>query len=229
MPEELVEYWDRYLIAVFETGSEQRFDFAFPASDGVRYFQAHLVPEYDIHGNIVSVLGISRDITAQRQAQEELQRSEKRLHIWIENVADIITILDKEGTILYQSPALERVLGWKPEERIKQNVFSSTLVHPEDRQKKRAFFTEVLHSLETTITSTFRMRHKDGSYRFIEARGRNLLTSPDIQSIVATYRDVTEREELEQRKNELHQYGKPRTQNTPHQFKRLYTGPENGT
>ena len=203
MPEELVRYWDRHLSDLFATGTEQMLDFAFPAPDGLRYFQAHLVPEYDIHGNITSALGISRDITAQQQAQQELRRSEKRLHVWIENVADIITILDKEGTILYQSPAIERVLGWKQEERIKQNVFHSALVHPEDRLKKQAFFTNVLHSLESTITSTFRMRHKDGSYRFIEARGRNLLASPDIQSIIATYRDVTEREELEQRKDEF--------------------------
>jgi PAS domain S-box-containing protein len=129
---------------------------------------------------------------------------EKKLHAWMENVADIITILDKDGTILYQSPAIQRILGWEPQERIGQNVFyMDLLVHPEDRQKKQHFFIEVFQSSGETIISIFRMRHKDGSYRFIEASGRNLLGDPDIGSLIATYRDVTEREELEMRKDEF--------------------------
>ena len=60
----------------------------------------------------------------------------------MQNSSDIITALAADGTILYQSPSTERLLGHRPEDRIGRNIFVDRLAHPEDWARKRAFLDE---------------------------------------------------------------------------------------
>ena len=157
------------------------------------------------------------DISAQKQLEENLRRqeqalkeaalearrSEERLHLLIENIADVITIFQADGTITFQSASIEQILGWQPEERIGQNIWQHSIVHPADEQVHQTFFRELQLHPEKTIFGTFRLQHKDGSYRFIEAIGKNLLENAVLQGIITTYRDITERMELELRKDEF--------------------------
>ncbi len=139
-----------------------------------------------------------RDVTGRARAEEALRRSEERFRLLVQNSADILTMFDAEGTILYESPSVERVLGIKPEERVGHNIFRDPITHPDDRAAKRTFFETALSHPGVTVTGQFRLRHKDGSYRDIEAVATNQLDAPAVCGIVANYRDITERKQFEE-------------------------------
>lgn len=113
----------------------------------------------------------------------------------VENALDVITVLDPRGRILFDSPSIETVLGYDPVERLGQSAVS--FVHPEDRDKMLALFSEGVASPDARIPSLARVRHKDGTWRFFEGVGRNLLDDPDVAGVVITQRDVTARRQAD--------------------------------
>lgn len=144
-----------------------------------------------------------RDISDRKRAEAALRDSDARFRSLVQNVSDIIKLLDAGGTILYQSPSVERVLGYPPERRIGSNIFTDPVVHPDDLDRKRRFLAAAVATPDRTVTGEFRLRHADGSWRDIEAVGINLLADPLVGGIVATYRDVTDRKRAEARERFL--------------------------
>jgi two-component system cell cycle sensor histidine kinase/response regulator CckA len=112
----------------------------------------------------------------------------------IQNSSDIITILKADGTICFETPSIERLLGYTPEELVGRNAFD--LVHPDDRQRAMDVFMTVIGNPAAPLTVKFRFRHKDDSWHVIESTGSNQLDNPDIAGIVINSRDVTEREQI---------------------------------
>jgi len=143
------------------------------------------------------------DITDKRIAEIQLKESEERFKLLLQNAFDIITIFDPDGTIKYESPAIEKVLGYTPEERIGQNITHHSIVHPDDKKKKIDMLEKAIASPGENINVEFRLQHKNGSYRTIDAVSRNMLDDPRINGIIATYRDITDRKTLEQQKDEF--------------------------
>jgi PAS domain S-box-containing protein len=132
----------------------------------------------------------------QRRIEEKLHREEKRFRAYVEHSSDIFVIVNLEGTITYINPAVEQVLGFKPEERIGSTGFE--FVHPEDMK----FLTDSFNTLATDTNSpvihgAMRLRHKNGSWRSFEAVGSNLVINNVIESIIVNYRDITEREKAQ--------------------------------
>ncbi len=111
------------------------------------------------------VMGMIR--TEQLQAGKELGESEKRFRALIENSADAITLLDSNGVSVYDSPAAPGMLGYGPDELIGQNIFM--LLHPDDLTYIQPLFQSLVEAPGTRLNSTFRIRHKNGSWRWIES------------------------------------------------------------
>jgi diguanylate cyclase (GGDEF)-like protein/PAS domain S-box-containing protein len=139
------------------------------------------------------VQGFITDITDLKQATLALSQSETKWRALIQNSSDIITIISATGKILYESPsALERLLGYQAHERLGQSCFE--LVHPEDvphMQEAFALGLGLAHPGQL-VTVEFRCRHKNGSWRYLEATGTNLLDHPDISGIVVNARDISD-------------------------------------
>ncbi|MFH1185788.1 MAG: PAS domain S-box protein, partial [Chloroflexota bacterium] len=136
-----------------------------------------------------------RDITARMQAQEAVVASERRFRALVENALDAIALIAVDGTILGDTPAAARLLGYEPGGLVGRNVF--TLIHPEDVPQVSSLFQQLLQDPSTSRVSLFRFRHNDESWRWIEASGQNLLAEPSVQALVINYRDVTERNRAE--------------------------------
>lgn len=146
-----------------------------------------------------------REIAGRERAEEELRRSEERFRRLVQNSSDIISVFDAHGVVLYQSPSIERVLGYAPYDMLGRSVFASSLIHPDDVERKRNFFETALANPDTNVTAEFRLRHIDGSWRHIEAVGFNLLHDPIVRGIIANYRDVTDRKRREQEIHRLNE------------------------
>jgi PAS domain S-box-containing protein len=146
-----------------------------------------------------------RDVTARRLAEEALRESEERYRALIENGHDIIVILDPEtGWLRYQSPSMERILGYAPGDLAERSVFE--LVHPDDLPDGLASIAEAVAAPGTTRRAVYRFRHADGGWRTLETFGRTLLPHSAEQGLVFNTRDITERKEAEDalRRSERH-------------------------
>jgi diguanylate cyclase (GGDEF)-like protein/PAS domain S-box-containing protein len=137
-----------------------------------------------------------RDQAATEQAlMVDLRRSEERFRSLLRNSVDVNVVFAPDGTIAYESPAVERVLGWKPEQRV--GTTGEEQLHPDDVERLRQLFFELVEDPGGQVSAEARIRHADGSYRLIEIVGRNLLADPAVGGIVANYRDISERRSLE--------------------------------
>lgn len=170
-------------------------------ADGIVRWILSSMQQIDYGGEAVILTGF-QDITRRKEAQEAVRRSEERFKALVQNAVDAVTILDAEGNIVYESPPIERIVGYTPAERAGTNAFGN--VHPDDLPLLQRAFGEVLEAPGKTVWAEMRVRHKDGSWRIIEATGTNLLHDPAVEGIVANWHDVTEQREYERllRENE---------------------------
>ena len=141
--------------------------------------------------------GAQDNVNRHEQTEEKLHREEQRFRALIEHSSDIIVILNLEGTITYINPAVEQVLGFKPEERIGAKGFER--LHPDDLESlKDKFNTLVKDTNAPVLQSEMRLRHKDGSWRTFEAIGSNLVHNNVVEAVIVNYRDITERKQTEE-------------------------------
>jgi diguanylate cyclase (GGDEF)-like protein/PAS domain S-box-containing protein len=146
----------------------------------------------DLEGE-ACLLGFGYDVTDREAAEAALRTSEERFRALVQNATDVITILDDAGMVCYESPAVQRVLGYAPEELIGTDPFA--LIHPDDVGAVRSLFEESLRRPGVNIPAEFRFRDNAGSWRWLEVTGTNLLADPSVAGIVVNSRDVTERRE----------------------------------
>jgi PAS domain S-box-containing protein len=113
----------------------------------------------------------------------------------VEEVNDLATVVDTDGTITYVSPGVTRILGYDPEELLGHEGYE--FVHPDDRDRNAEAMEAVLSDPSEPETVELRFRDADGSWRWIEATIRNRLDDDIINGILLSSRDITERKEAE--------------------------------
>ena len=132
-----------------------------------------------------------------QQAENKISESEHRFRALAENTFDIIVLLNPQGKPIYLNPALERTLGYKPEERIGGNGFE--YVHPDDMKFLfESFVTLITNPLHPPIRGESRLRHKDGSWHVFETVGSALVHNNVLEAIIVNHRDITDRKKAEQ-------------------------------
>ncbi len=114
----------------------------------------------------------------------------------LKNVLDIVAILDADGTLRYVSPAIETMLGYRPEEVTGTAVFH--YVHPDDLEKALEALAETLVRPGVLPPLEFRARRVDGSWRHVEVVRNNRLDDPDVGGVVINVRDITQRKVAEE-------------------------------
>ena len=138
-----------------------------------------------------------KDITARKRADEAIRRNEERFRALIEKSSDMILVLDAEGRYRFWSRSAVEVLGWTAEEKVGQSALE--MVHPDDRERIARVLEGVVATPGAVSRDLLRYRHKDGSWRQIEATARNLLQDPAVEGVVVNGRDVTSQRLLEER------------------------------
>lgn len=179
--------FERMVRKAAKTQKPTTFDFPLQAKD--RWLEVHAYPATNGLSIYLS------DVSLRRQADEERRRTEARFRSLVRNASDIILILERDGTVSYASPAVERVIGYSPDEIVgSDNYFR---VHPADAKRLRRAFVRVARSSGVSQPIVLRFQHRHGFYRWLEITATNLADDPAIRGIIANCRDVTERHEAE--------------------------------
>ena len=118
------------------------------------------------------------------------QLSDEAYKELIGQTVDVLTLVDDGGVIQYESPSIERVLGYDPSELEGENVFE--YVHPDDRQRVLETFYEVIEADKdyTSAGVEYRFKRKDGSWVWLESRGSNQ-TSTVLDGYLVSSRDIS--------------------------------------
>lgn len=159
-----------------------------------------------IFGLILSFFGgyITRMLLkkpAELEEQVRLQsktifENKRRYKALVENSLDSVAILNSDGSNIYVSPSVTSVLGYSEEEIMKINLFE--ILHDEDKPFVVNEMQYLLQNPGTSIKGHIsRIKHKDGSWRWIESSITNLLNDPAVRGIVDNFRDITEKKEAQ--------------------------------
>lgn len=163
--------------------------------------QKRFIPIFDENGKHIRNTGNVQDIIDQRKAEAALIESEAHYHLIADNVTDMITKHSLDAIYTFVSPSSKRILGYEPEELIGVNPYD--LFHPESISLMRGYRNTVL-STSDVVESTYRIRHKNGSYVWLETTSgtiRDRITN-EPKEIICVSRDITERKRMYDSLNE---------------------------
>jgi len=159
---------------------------------------AMFVPHLDDSGTTEAISIVARDLSDLRAAQAQLEESEMRMHALVENSADVLILVEADGTVSYASPAVERVLGHPAGSLDRVDIME--LVHPDDLTVAYELAASVAGERaaegaddDSRPRTELRVAHGDGSYRHLEVTAKNLLDNPAIEGIVLNATDITAR------------------------------------
>lgn len=155
-----------------------------------------LMPVANKTGHYTHWIAVQHDVTERKRTEEALRRSEERFRSLIENALDIITIINRDGTIYYASPSVEKVLGYQVSQLTGENFFQ--YIHPDDFSQTCYIITNAIQNPEVARTIEFRYRHKDGYWLTLEAISQRFIDDSTEPRIVVNSRDITERKRLEE-------------------------------
>jgi PAS domain S-box-containing protein len=171
------------------------------------------------NGDEITELGVVVDQMAEqveRRQRENLEQrhslefEKRRYYALVENSADGVILVNDSEKISYASPSTGRILGFPPEEIIGSDPFN--LVHPEDRERLRRGFAEVGRAPRAYKAGSFRLMHKNGSWRCVGLVASNMLDEPSVKAIVVNYRDITDRRRAEDALRQAHEQLEERVQ-----------------
>ncbi len=125
--------------------------------------------------------------------------NDQQFRILIEKSHDVIVLLDRKGKLLYATPSIERLYGRTVNEIT--GLSSFLYIYPTDIPRVMNAIKHLILHPDQSITLQIRVKHKDGTWKWIEAIGTNYLQEPEIGAIVVNFHDITEFKELEERKD----------------------------
>ena len=139
------------------------------------------------------VAALYLDITDRKRAEEALRASEEKYRDLVESISDVIFEVDDRGAVVYISPAIQKVLGYQPEDILGRPF--AQFVHPEDRGLLSRRFAELAGGIETPLE--YRVSSKSGETRWVRTRTRPVLRDGTFSGARGTLADVTDRKRAE--------------------------------
>ncbi len=159
-----------------------------------RWFEVDVQPLKDETG-VAGLAVLSMEVTERRRRRRTATGSERRWLTLTEHASDIITIAGREGDVQYVSGGVTNTLGYTVKERRSSSIFEH--IHPADLAVLQAKYAKLAAGRIGTFAHQFRVRHRDGSYRWLESNYVSALDNPLVNGVVINSRDVTERKQAE--------------------------------
>jgi PAS domain S-box-containing protein len=191
LPPNVAELISATIAQVLQTKLVISLEYSLPIGDREEYFEARFISFQEDQ-----IVAIVRNISDRKAAEAALSQSEQRLQALLQHSSDIVSILDEQGNLVYNSPAAQRIHGFLPEDILGRNTFEQ--IHPDDRSRVAATFSRLLEEPASKVSVQYRYMTKEKGYVWMEAVASNQLHNPNIRGIVANSRDITERKLAEQ-------------------------------
>lgn len=137
----------------------------------------------------------SSEKAGRRNAEKALDESNRRFRALVEDSVDGITVFGEDGKVIYRSPQNVAILGQDNYAASGGEAFEN--VHPDDLDALNASMDQLIRGASAKFTETFRYKHGDGSWRWLEAKFSDLRSEPAVGGIVCNFIDVTEKREAE--------------------------------
>ncbi|QEL17624.1 PAS domain S-box protein [Limnoglobus roseus] len=138
----------------------------------------------------------TRTVVPATSCPEPTTHAVARFRALLARSLDPVLLFGPDGAILHATPAGAEIMGYRPDEL--EGTSGPGLIHPDDQDRIGAEMVAVLATPDATAAVEYRARHRDGTWRWLEARAVNLLHEPDVGSLVVSFRDVTRRREAEE-------------------------------
>lgn len=138
----------------------------------------------DENGAVIAVVCSGEDVTESRK----LQRRQRLIN---ERLGDVVLLYDEEGDITDVSASVTHILGYAPDDLKGKNIIS--FVHSDDVAKVKKRHQDLLAWPARVVRSEHRVCNKKGEWLWVEGEARNLLTEPDLGSILCNFRDISDR------------------------------------
>ena len=148
----------------------------------------------DKNGSVEKIIGLGRDITEQKKAEQALKYSEEKLNLFINNSNDIFILINKSGKQVYVSDAAYELTGYKKEELM---VEFDQLIHPDDLDLVKSKWNEILNNKDKKIKAEYRHMHKTKGYVWFETVAQNYFDNPLINAVISNVRDISERKKYD--------------------------------
>jgi PAS domain S-box-containing protein len=198
----IAESRKEFIKAMFDKafgGEHLQYDRMYKYDNGETYWVDFSIKPVMEDDKIAGICVTGRDITARKVAEEELTKRELRFRSILKNSHDMLFLFDADGKIEFLSPAIEKLFGYENHEEEIQNILDS--IHPNDFENAIQQLRVAFHSPDVPVSITFRKQKKDGSYVWLEGTLTNMLHNPDVNVIVANFRDITERKQFEEQQS----------------------------
>ncbi|MGH9373732.1 MAG: hybrid sensor histidine kinase/response regulator, partial [Vicinamibacterales bacterium] len=185
-----VERCTLFCMEATREGRDHIFEYRMIAADGRTVWLRDIVSVRQPPGGVKRLVGIALDITAQKEEEADKLRLSRLYEALVENSSDNIALIRSDGTTVYQSPAVERQLGYASRETIGRNNFD--LVHPDDIEAGTERFHEMLESDQVVGPVRFRARHRQGHWVALETVGKRYTAGDGTVFAIINTRDITE-------------------------------------
>lgn len=153
------------------------------------------VVERGADGQALFVVGSNTNVTDRKRAEEVLAEHEHRFRVMIQNINDTLLIMKPSGEIEFASPSCLALTGYPARELTGSNLYD--LIHTEDRGWVSASIQNSSPQTDRGVALEFRYLHNDGTVRWVEVCGTNLVDDPTIGGLILAARDITRRRQSE--------------------------------
>jgi len=193
-PDDIALLVEKFTAGIQEPGRMEHIEYRTRRKDG-SYFITEAVAVNMLDNPAVEAVVVNlRDITEYRRIEQELRKSEERYRFLVENLNDVVFTVDTQGTVLYISPAIERISKYSPQD-LEGHPFMH-FIHPEDLPGLLQSFQRTLDGILEPYE--FRAIDKDGSLFHVQTSSRPFEEDGQLVGLIGILSEITERKQADE-------------------------------
>ncbi|MBN1597182.1 MAG: PAS domain S-box protein [Bacteroidales bacterium] len=201
-PKEIAERHELYDIEVKHIGKRRFKEDNWKRNETDFWVETLTIPIYNESNQLIGISGISRDITDRKTMEDTIIKNEEHFRSLLQYSSDAITILDKNGFIVFESSLRNRISDFMIDELIGKHY--GEIIHPEDVDIFNEVLRSVIHEPGIQLKREYRSLHKNKKWIYVESIFSNHLQNKSIQGIVVNTRDVSDRKMSELKERVYH-------------------------